>query len=1070
MAITLAFILVIMSAITLMLGINVFIYDDINQRHNQHYVILCGASSIWNFAHATLGMISDEKAAILFRNISYIGILVVVAKGILLASYWTETSKKFQIWLQRYVIIVSILIYPLIVEEGSVKFAENSYGYYCVFRQSLGQTAFLLYTMSIFLIGSVIVYHGFRYSKRKRQWNMAVSTTVCLCVFALGMICDYVFPIFGLDRFPASAFAQFFSVMLVYMVSLRYNVSRMTIGNISEYIYSYIKTPIIILDENSQIQLANSSASEFFHLPLDQVIGKAASEFFEIKKEALQDGGIKSLLGQCKLNGAKCDLSITEIRDRYAEPLGKLIVITDMTDKIDLIHKLDESRQEAIEANEAKSAFLANMSHEIRTPMNTIIGISELLLKRELEEDVKQDVRLLRNSGNDLLTIINDILDISKIESGKFQITNGKYMLASVLVDVVNSMSIRLLDKGIYFLVNVDSHLPASLIGDDLRIKQILINIIGNAIKFTKKGFIKVDVGGTYESDDTLNLIIRVQDSGIGIRKEDMGKLFGLFNQVDTRRNRNIKGTGLGLAICKSLCERMDGGIQVESDYGKGTTFTITIKQQVEEKTPIVTIPKKKELLIVVIERDPLMMTYFSKTFEEMGLPYAICSSPEAAARMEAATYYLIRRVVYKKMREELLGQISKEKIVLIVNSGQEMGKEGKELHQIQLPLFSFQLASILNCGEQYSCNKKQEYGTHKGKLLPFASVLIVDDNETNLYVAKGMMSRYKMQIDTASSGYDALVLVKRKKYDLIFMDHMMPGLDGIDTTHKIREMEGEYYHNVPIVALTANAMSGAKEEFIQAGFNDFLAKPIEYKELERVLREFILPHAPTGDKGQRCVMVTEQTMVPRIGDDTLNILAAHMEEINMQERVAVFGGDLQLYLNVLRMFYKDIYSRKEEVRSFLKKGEKEAFILCFHSLKSASYNVGAEKLGKMAELLEHAGKEDDVHWIEANIEEFIQEMEQIIEKVATFLTFVEKTEEKEIKNITQKKYLTREYLERLKGYCEEMDFTSLEKEVSDLKQASYEKEQEALVTDIISAYEEFEYETITELIDAYLK
>ncbi|MDO5520450.1 MAG: ATP-binding protein [bacterium] len=1064
MAIVLCFSLVIMAAVTMMLGVNVFIYDDINQKHNQYYVQLCGASSVWSFSYGCIGLIQDQKISAFLRCIALFGVLFVIAKAIVLVSIWMEVKERIQKLLYLYVTIASLIIYPLIIDKERIVFVNTSYGYYYTFEHFLGRTIFTYYVASVVILGASMLFYGFFTTSKKRKRKMAKATATCLTVLLFGTVFDIILPLWGIASFPSSAITQFISVVFVYFVSIRYNMSRMTLSNVSEYIYSVVDTPILILDEEEKIQIANTSSSTFLRVPVDQIIGRQLSDFFSMEQERVDTDGKRAVFANCLSNKAKCDLSVNEIKDRYNEYLGKIVVISDMTDKINLIEKLDESREEAVRANQAKSAFLANMSHEIRTPMNTIIGMSELLLKKELEAEVKQEVLLIRNAGSGLLYIINDILDISKIESGKFEIIESEYMLASLIVDVVNMMSVRLNDKDIYFLVKVDTRLPANLIGDDLRIKQVLINIIGNAIKFTHKGFIQVSISGKYEKAEELTLVIEVEDSGIGIKKEDIPSLFGIFNQVDTRRNRKITGTGLGLAISKNLCELMGGSIEVDSEYGQGTVFTISLKQKVKEIETVASIEDREKIRIILYEADPIMIHYFTTTFDEMGLKYFLCTNLEQIIKINQYSHFIIRDDYYEQLKGRLSNLVDESKVVVVLTQGDDIGNKVLGKRHVYLPLFCFQIVNILNNEKVVYAYGEQSYNSGEIKPLPFARILVVDDNETNLYVAKGLMSSYQMHIDVSSSGYEALALVRKNKYDLIFMDHMMPELDGVDTTKQIRQMAGEYYQTVPIVALTANAMSGARETFMSQGFDDFLAKPIEYKELNRVLREFVLPHAPEGYKEtlrQLEVRNGEKRSTHKSSEDLI-------QGVQMKEMIEKFGGNVVLYLNVLRTYLQDIKDRKIELISLYEEKDVKNFNICVHALKSASYNVGANTLGKFSELMEQASKEEDYNWVRSNFNEYIGQMEMVAAAIETYLE--QKDKSKTIENKNEMAKLSKKTLLDLKTLCDDMDFMELEEQLEHLQEQSYSDEEQSLLAKLQDAYDQFEYEEFVYIIEKYLE
>ncbi|MDR2593186.1 MAG: response regulator [Fibromonadaceae bacterium] len=378
---------------------------------------------------------------------------------------------------------------------------------------------------------------------------------------------------------------------------------------------------------------------------------------------------------------------------------------------------------EANKANKAKTKFLAKMSHEIRTPMNAIIGMAELALRENMTSTVKEYILGVKQAGTNLLSIINDILDLSKIENRKLEIIPNNYLFSSMINDVVNIIKTRIAESELKFDIKIDSNIPNSLIGDETRIRQVLLNILGNAIKYTKKGFISLSVSGEIIENNVL-LTMEVADSGIGIKPENLKNLFDEFVRADESKNY-IEGTGLGLPIAKNLIKTMNGDISVKSEYGKGSTFTVKLPQKISS--------------------------------------------------------------------DELFDSIKNDNITIKFNA-------------------------------------------------PNAKVLVVDDIDANLKVVKGLMQPYKMQVDLCTSGAEASEMVKANSYDLVFMDHMMPEMDGIEATKLIREMakENPHYANLPIIALTANAVSGVKEMFLENGFNDFLSKPIDIINLNSILEKWL--------------------------------------------------------------------------------------------------------------------------------------------------------------------------------------------------------------------------------------
>ncbi|MCH5262130.1 MAG: response regulator [Lachnospiraceae bacterium] len=396
------------------------------------------------------------------------------------------------------------------------------------------------------------------------------------------------------------------------------------------------------------------------------------------------------------------------------------------------MEEMERLMHQAEASNEAKSAFLANMSHEIRTPMNAICGMADMLLDEKLTEQGREYADTIKSSSAGLLSIINDILDFSKIESGKMPIIPEEYYFASLVHDVASMMEVRVKDRPVELITNVPDDVPSKLYGDTGRVKQILINIVGNAVKFTHEGTVTIGISWQAQDNDMGRLIFSVADTGVGIKEEDMAKLFDSFEQVDMKKNRGVEGTGLGLSISKLLVESMGGHISVESEYGVGSTFTFDIIQKIIDATP--------------------------------------CE--------------------YNK------------------------NKRGVGHKQFAIDFCA-----------------------------PDAKVLVVDDNKVNLRVAAGLLKKFGIVPDTVDNGQDSIDIIRgQSQYDLVFMDHMMPEMDGIEAVQKIRSIGTQYTDQLPIVALSANAVKGMEEQFLAGGMNDFLPKPIELAMLGAILKKWLPP------------------------------------------------------------------------------------------------------------------------------------------------------------------------------------------------------------------------------------
>jgi signal transduction histidine kinase/CheY-like chemotaxis protein len=544
----------------------------------------------------------------------------------------------------------------------------------------------------------------------------------------------------------------------------------------------------------------------------------------------------------------------------------------------------EEEKNKAEAATRAKADFLANVSHEIRTPLNAIIGLGELELGKDLEKETYSNLEKMHNSGKVLLTIINDLLDISKIESGYFELIPVDYQTASLINDTVNLNIVRIGSKPISFHLQIDENAPSVLHGDEIRIRQILNNLLSNAFKYTKEGKVTLHIWaeGIEEEgpEKKVWLICEVKDTGIGIRQEHIGKLFSVYNQVDVRSNRHIEGTGLGLSISKNLAEMMGGSITVESLYGEGSAFTVRIKQGVVDEQPI--------------------------------------------------------------------------------------GRQTRE----NLESFSFN-------------TKKRERRQHSRINIPYARVLVVDDVSTNLDVAKGMMLPYGLTIDCVSSGKEAIRLIREQPvtYSAVFMDHMMPEMDGIEAVRIIRhEIGTDYAKTVPIIALTANAIIGNDKMFLENGFQDFLTKPIDITKLDACLNRWVRDREKEKSMGISA-QASEEAAVERVPETGVPVI----EGLDFAAGVKRMGNREESYLRVLDSYAANMPLMLDKIRVFSAESIKD-YMITVHGIKGSSYGICANETGKRAEALEMAAKQEDIETILANNGEFIDETEKLVERISRFL------------------------------------------------------------------------------------
>jgi signal transduction histidine kinase/CheY-like chemotaxis protein/HPt (histidine-containing phosphotransfer) domain-containing protein len=550
--------------------------------------------------------------------------------------------------------------------------------------------------------------------------------------------------------------------------------------------------------------------------------------------------------------------------------------------------RMEERRAKA--ANEAKSNFLANMSHEIRTPINAVLGMNEVILRECKDEKILEYAQNIEGAGRTLLSLINDILDFSKIEAGSMEINEAEYQFSSVLNDVYNMIRIKAEQKVLELKFNVDSELPDNLYGDEMRLRQIMVNILNNAVKYTQEGSVTLTVTGERNFDTSLNLKIEVADTGMGIKPEDIDNLFQKFKRLDTDKNRTVEGSGLGLAIASSLLELMGGSIDVSSEYGKGSVFTI----------------------------------------------------------------YLPQKVVNDSKIGDFRTRIN---------------------------------------------NNVKERKQYKAQVLaPDATCLVVDDTPMNHVVIRELLKTTKINIESARSGAECLEKQAEKKYDIIFLDYRMPGMDGIETLEKMKEQKDSPNIDTPVIVLTANAISGARENFMKAGFDDYLTKPIESEKLESTLVKFLPKDKIVYDDGTQEEEQVEKEPEKPAADEPWML---KLEEIDPAEGLKNCGT-IDSYLSILKVYFESIDGNMDNIETAYAEENWKDYTSYVHSLKSTSRTIGAMKLSKLAERMELAGNENDIETIGNHQTELIN-LYSIIKYSLESIPEVagEKEEEKEKADIT---------------------------------------------------------------------
>ncbi|MBE5831684.1 MAG: response regulator [Butyrivibrio sp.] len=606
--------------------------------------------------------------------------------------------------------------------------------------------------------------------------------------------------------------------------------------------------------------------------------------------------------------------------------------------------KLEEAAEAANQANEAKSNFLSTMSHDIRTPMNAILGLNEMVLRDSHEETIVAYSESIRTAGKTLLGLINDILDFSKIEAGKMDIINVDYSFASLINDLVNMIQGKAEDKGLEFVLDIDRNIPSVLNGDEIRIKQVITNILSNAVKYTKEGQITFRAGVKYTDDpDYVKLLISVADTGIGIKPEDMNRLFNAFERVDEKKNRNIEGTGLGMSIAQSFLNMMGSHMEVNSEYGKGSTFSF-------------------ELLQKVVDRNPI------GDYEE-----------------------------------------------------------------------SFRA----------SVSERKKY--HERFTAPDARILVVDDMLVNLKVFTNLLKRTQAQIDAANSGDEGISYYKQNHYDIIFLDHMMPDKDGIETLKEMKSLTDTTNSKTPIVCLTANAISGVREMYIKSGFDDYITKPIDPDRLETLLLSY-LPK----DK------ISPVTDSENDDDYSVPDFLRDIEDLDVASGVAHCGNSGS-YMDTLMTYLDTAANNAKEIEEYWEEKNIKNVTIKVHALKSTSRIIGANKLGDFAERLERAGESGDMDTLEKDIGTLLT----MYRKLISDLKPLNDKKADEVNNdlpLISDEEIKKAYSTILEQ-CAEFDFDNVVSTIKALEKYRFPDEEASRFEAVKKAVDNFDYDQIPEII-----
>ena len=868
---------VVFSTIIAICGISYFMREK-NAGALRYYMLVMGFfGALWSGGYGIMGFTETGEAAAVFRAVGLVGVAGFMMTEALMVAYMVELPKwLFRAYAMIFGIFAVVDLYFFIPDQHIFVRLNGRMCYYST--NSFGRMVhniFLAFVVVTMIAMAILWVHK---EKPKRQSYYVRAAILANIAILFSIIPDTILPMLGKPSFPSSAYGMFLTYMITWFWATRFNAFSITVGNLSQYIYESANTAILIFDEYFRLVLANPYGQELLGIKkienqkLMQLFQGTDAESGRIKDGILRDNkGVAELVS---VHGAiSCSLNFSLARDFHDDPYCIVCFVYDLTKEKNML-------EEVVRANEAKSQFLANMSHEIRTPINGILGMDSVLLKECHDENLREYAKNIQSAGQSLLSIINDILDISKIESGKMEILTIRYQLFSVLNDCYNLTKIKLQNKPVSFIMQINEKLPSWLYGDEVRIRQIINNFLSNAVKYTKEGNITFELDFEEKTDEQILLVITVRDTGIGIKEEDLGKLFESFTRIEEKRNRNIEGTGLGLNLTKNLVNLMGGEVFAESTYGKGSCFTAKIPQKIADAKP--------------------------------------------------------------------------------------MGDFGKRYQQYL----------------STSDDDKLSF------LAPDAKILVVDDVTMNLKVVEGLLKATKIQIDTAVSGSECLECVKTTPYQMIFLDHMMPEMDGLETLEHMKNLADNPNAQTPVIMLTANAIVGAKEEYIEAGFTDYLTKPIRETELlemnlKYLPEELVCENGGQGIEKSQDAQDMEQPEAGGEGAEPLQRLE-QLEGLDVKTGLTYCMNEEDFYIEMLQEFLQA--DKASQLKHFLAEEDWDNYRTTVHALKSTSLTIGAAHLSGEAKALEMAAKEGNMDYIRSHHDGVMDEYKELTDHLKEIL------------------------------------------------------------------------------------
>ena len=869
--------LLILGTIAGVMGVSFYMRNKSSTGNIRYYMLFYGVfSALWCISYAVIGVSPDLSLCAGIRIVGLIAIDGFLINETFIVTEMAGIRKRTAMFIHIVVCMMSvadILIYShkdvdnFVREDGYTRWFANP-------EMQFNRTIHNTYEILMFVLLFVLALIWMKKTKLKRSRRFLSILIIANFSILFFTIPDTLFPAIGLPGIATSGIGSAVCTIVMWYGANVINSFDVSVGNITHRLFNFIEAGVIVFDTDRHISIMNAYAENC----LSAGSGREIRDFFSISEtdiDAMFTKGANEIYSTrlWDRKGEKAySVKLNSVKDTYGEPYCILMVFADITEEIKLADKF------AI-ASQAKSQFLAQMSHEIRTPINAVLGMNEMILRESEDSNILEYASNIDSAGNTLLTLINSILDFSKIEDGKMELVPVKYDTASLLNDIYHSIIQRADSKGLAFVMEADAGLPCALFGDDVRVSQIIMNLLTNAVKYTEKGTVTLTVSSAGSDGKNIKLRVSVKDTGIGIKDEDLGRLFESFERLDEIRNHNIEGTGLGISIVTSLLRMMGSSLQVKSRYGEGSEFYFVLEQGISDPAPV------------------------------------------------------------GDLQERMKNRTERKNKADIISA-------------------------------------------------PNARVLLVDDNDMNLKVARNLLKLCGIKPDMASSGEEAVGYMRRGTYDIVFLDHMMPEMDGIETLRKLKS-EDLVPENTAVVALTANAVVGAREMYLKEGFKDYLSKPIEVKKLVEKLKKY-LPESAYTEKAEAPapeekkditapVTAGEEDVLEFYPDDgsegsgSGNRGSAYDSEkltragVDVSVGLGYSGNDEDFYAEMLGEFASSFEEKISMLDGFLAAEDWTNYNIKVHALKSNARMIGAEALSLQALKLEEASKKNDADYIRKN-------------------------------------------------------------------------------------------------------